>query len=38
MNKDRGLRKEKGFKRISWMKDKIEEETVGSVRMENEGG
>lgn len=38
MNKDLDLGKEKDFKRISWMKDRIEEERVGSVRMEKEGG
>lgn len=38
MNKDQDLGKENDFKRISLMKDKIEEERVGSVRMENEGG
>lgn len=38
MNKDQDLGKENDFKRISWMKDRIKEESVESVRMEKVGG
>lgn len=38
MNKDQDLGKENDFKRISWMKDMINEERVESVRMDKEGG